>query len=228
MKTYSLTTFNTHKSPINGESELTWDEIVDLFTQGHRPAKDKNELLCFNGARFKTLDEVIDEDRDGYVTPPWDSLSYVRRKKQNLKTVELLIIDYDGGVELDEARSMFKEYRYLGYTSFRHLYDGKTHKFRLIFPLSEPIPASIKYDSDGRIVGHDVYHDLIEAIGDFAPGSDPSAYNHGTQLFFIPSAPSERIHLSQSWHNEGKILDWSEWKVTDRSSRHPTAALAAS
>lgn len=223
MKTYSLTTFNTHKSPINGESELTWDEIVDLFTQGHRAAKDKNELLCFNGARFKSLDEVIDEDRDGYVTPPWDSLSYVRRKKQNLKTVELLIIDYDGGVELDEARSMFKEYRYLGYTSFRHLYDGKTHKFRLIFPLSEPIPASIKYDSDGRIVGHDVYHDLIEAIGDFAPGSDPSAYNHGTQLFFIPSAPSERIHLSQSWHNEGKILDWSEWKVTDRSSRHPTA-----
>lgn len=45
-------------------------------------------------------------------------------------------------MSLGKARERFKDYEYVGYTSFNHLKVSSVDKFRLVFPLATPIPAS--------------------------------------------------------------------------------------
>ena len=216
MKTYRITVFQSLKSPIKGESDLTWEEVVDFFRSGHIETDQKDSLPLFNCIQFKTADEVANGPIDGY----WKRRSgeiVVRRKKINATQVDMLVVDYDNGMTIDEAMERFADYEYVGYTSYRHLYDAETHKFRLIFPLSTPIPSFIKVNEKGQEVEHGVFYDLEQSILKFAPGSDPSAYN-GTQPFFPPSAPQERMALAKSWINHGKLLDWIGWEVNQPSS----------
>lgn len=216
MKTYRITVFQSLKSPIKGESDLTWEEVVDFFCSGHIETDQKDSLPLFNCIQFKSVDEVSKGPSDGY----WRRRSgeiVVRRKKINATQVDMLVVDYDNGMTIDEAMERFADYEYVGYTSYRHLYDGETHKFRLIFPLSNPIPSFIKANESGQEVDHGVFYDLEQSILKFAPGSDPSAYN-GTQPFFPPSAPSERLTSAKSWRSHGKLLDWTDWEVDQPSS----------
>lgn len=221
MKTYCITLFRSYKGPVSSESDLLWEEVVELFLGGHTKLSDKLSLPAFNATRFKTLDQVIAEDRKGDFLDTRELQRYVRRTKANALQVEMLIIDYDGGLTLEEARERFKSYEYVGYTSFSHLADGKSHKFRLIFPFTKPIPAYTNTNIDGQVTDQGVFYDLTDSISRFARGCDPASYN-GVQLFFSPSAPPDRFHLAESWRNEGDILDWSLW-ATNKESEYSSS-----
>lgn len=211
MKTYRITVFQSLKSPIKGESDLTWEEVVQFFTSGHIKTERKDDLPLFNCTQFKTINEVAVGPSDGYWTNKSGQIR-VRRKQINAKQVDMLIVDYDNGITIEEAMRRFGTYEYVGYTSYRHLYDGKTHKFRLIFPLSTPIPCSSGANEAIEQIEDGIFYRLEQSILKFAPGSDPSAYN-GIQPFFPPSAPPERIEIAKSWSNQGKLLDWTDWDI---------------
>ncbi|UVK39947.1 hypothetical protein LHFGNBLO_001362 [Mesorhizobium sp. AR10] len=67
-----------------------------------------------------------------------------RRKIRNVVTVGYLGLDFDGGQTEEEAAAKL---RALGitfgtYSSYRHLKDGRTHKFRVIIPLKPAFDTS--------------------------------------------------------------------------------------
>jgi hypothetical protein len=92
-------------------------------------------------------------------TAPWDQLSNLvllddyhftvhhfkdgYRSKDNLiKGFNLVAVDVDGGINLDTAKLLLKDYTYLIYTTKRH--TDLHHRFRVIFPLSH----TTKLDSE--------------------------------------------------------------------------------
>lgn len=194
--------------------DLEWDEFATFMkNEGHRVAPTKDDVSLFSATKFKTLDAVLTEDRHGYREDP-DGTQIVRRQQRNALQVELLILDYDGTLTLDEARERFKDYEYLGYTSYGHMKTPGTHKFRLIFPLSQPIPAHKTFNEYEMVVEHGAYYDLSEALIEFAPGCDP-VITKTVQAYYLPSAPSARIADAVIWRNHGVVLDWTTWRKND-------------
>lgn len=215
MNTFGINIFKSFYEGITERlDEVTWEEFVSFISSGHIPTADKKSTPLFNASRFKPLQQVIKENVNGYLYNKSDEL-VVRRTKENVIDIELLILDYDGGMSLEDAKEHFKAYEYVGYTSYSHLVDNKTHKFRLVFPLSCPIPVQ---KTSIEIV---VYEELSNAIGNFAPRCDSVVFN-ATQAYFWPSAPLERISVSQVWTNKGVILDWKIWEVNKPDQNIPT------
>jgi hypothetical protein len=68
-----------------------------------------------------------------------DGHTYVGRYAANVNCMTLLPVDIDGGMRIEEARERWKDYQYIIYSSFNHLADGKTHKFRMLFEYRQPI-----------------------------------------------------------------------------------------
>ncbi len=208
MNTFGINIFKSYFEGITERfDEVTWEEFVSFITSGHISTADKKSTPLFNASRFKPLHQVIKEDANGYFYNKSDEL-VVRRTKENVIDIELLILDYDGGMSLDDAKEQFKRYEYVGYTSYNHLADNETHKFRLVFPLSCPIPVQ---KTSSELV---VYEELSNAIEQFAPKCDTVVFN-ATQAYFWPSAPSERISVSHVWANKGEVLDWKKWEVNN-------------
>ena len=206
MNTFGINIFKSFYEGITERlDEVTWDEFVSFISSGHIPTADKKSTPLFNASRFKPLQQVVKENANGYFHNKSDEL-VVRRTKKNVIELELLILDYDGGMSLDDAKEHFKAYEYVGYTSYNHLADNKTHKFRLVFPLSCPIPVQ---KTSSEIV---IYEELSSSIEHFAPRCDQVVLNP-TQAYFWPSAPAERISVSQVWTNKGEVVDWKKWEV---------------
>jgi len=225
MSTFGINTFRSVRDGVHQRTDdLQWEEFVTVVTeQGHRVSPTKDGVPLFNATRFKTIDEVVREDRGGFREDA-DGMQFVRRQQKNAVAVELLILDYDGTLTLEEARARFKDHEYLGYTSYSHMKKPGVHKFRLIFPLTSPIPAHRTYDEYGMLVGQGAYHELSEALIEFAPGCDP-VVTKAVQPYYVPSAPEERVDHALIWRNRGAILDWTTWK---RNSAYAADAVDAS
>lgn len=215
MSTFGINTFRSVRDGVRQRDDgLDWNEFAAFMCeQGHRVSPTKDGVGLFNATRFKTLDEVLREDRGGYLEEP-DGTQIVRRQQRNAHAVELLILDYDGTMTLGEAKERFKQYEYLGYTSYSHLKKPGVDKFRLIFPLIQPIPAFKKFDEYEMLLEHGAFYDLSEALIAFAPGCDP-VVTKTVQTYYLPSAPAERIAEAEIWRNHGAVLDWTKWKRND-------------
>ena len=100
----------------------------------------------------------------------------------------------------------FKEYEFVYYTSYRHLYDGETEKFRLIFPFHKPIPSWIKNNEYGE------WYQVIDSLKEFSGPCDPKSFEPNT-IYNLPSTPESRIDTTRSGYNKGKLLDWSEFEL---------------
>lgn len=223
MTTFGINTFRSVRDGVYQRTDdLEWEEFVTVVVeQGHHVSPTKDGVRLFNATRFKTLDEVLREARDGFREEP-DGTQIVRRQQKNALAVELLILDYDGTLTLDEARERFKGYEYLGYTSYSHFKKSSVHKFRLIFPLVRPIPAHRTYDEYGMLAEQGAYYDLSEALIAFAPGCDP-VVTKAVQPYYVPSAPAERVAEALIWRNHGTVLDWTTWKRNDAYAADPSS-----
>lgn len=224
MTKFGINTFRSVRDGVHQRTDdLEWEELATfMMEQGHRVSPTKDGVPLFNATRFKTIDEVVKEDRGGF-REELDGTQLVRRQQKNALAVELLILDYDGTLTLDEARERFKDYEYLGYTSHSHLKKSSVHKFRLIFPLVRPIPAHRTYDEYGMLVEQGAYHDISEALIAFAPGCDP-VITKAVQPYYVPSAPAERTAEALIWRNQGAVLDWTAWKRNSAYAADPSSS----
>jgi len=215
MSTFGINTFHTvHDGVRDRTNDLEWDEFAELIIErGHRISPKKDGVNLFNATLFKSIDDVLSEDRRGHREDP-DGTRFVRRQQRNALAVELLILDYDGTLTLDEAKARFKEYEYLGYTSHSHLKSRSVHRYRLIFPLTHPIPAFKTFNEYEMLTAQGTFYDLSEALIEFAPGCDP-VVTKAIQAYYLPSAPANRIADAVIWRNRGVLLDWTKWKRND-------------
>jgi hypothetical protein len=61
-------------------------------------------------------------------------------------------------------------------TSFRHLKDKGIEKFRLVFPLTTPIPAAGEFTDCDDLIDGSAWYELTEARKQFAGACDPASF----------------------------------------------------
>jgi len=169
-------------------------------------------VKLFNACEYKTSEALSGDPELVVYDGPLDRM-YTRRLKENVLAVTMLILDYDGGMPLQEARERFKYYEYVGYTSFRHLKDKGVEKFRLVFPLTTPIPAAGEFTDCDDLIDGSAWYELTDALKEFAGACDPASFRCN-QFYYLPITPRSRVDTAQVWVNSGAVLEWSSWKRT--------------
>lgn len=184
--------------------DLTWAELVDLFSE-HKIADTKEGVELFIAADFNTDPltcrpatkkrhrpdgTLIDE------TPITDEVGNPQtgRFSDNVEGVFAIVLDYDGGARMEDVIASIDGITHLGYTSYSHLKDGVTEKFRVIIPFSSVCP---KAEWDLR----------KEDVLTLFPGTDISTVNIA-RAFYIPSCPSNLEHQAFAWHIDAEEFDW--------------------
>jgi hypothetical protein len=100
--------------------------------------------------------------------------------------LNLAIIDVDEGIDIDTAKLLLKDYKYLLHTTKRHTQE--LHRFRVIFPLSHVLKLNP--------IDHKQF---MENLYEFLP------FNVDRQTSDV--ARKWLCGAKQYWYNEGKILD---------------------
>ena len=100
--------------------------------------------------------------------------------------MNLAVVDVDEGIDLDTAKLLLKDYKYLMHTTKRHTVDA--HRFRIIFPVSHILKLNV---TDYRIFMLNIY--------DWLPFKVDTQTNQQSRKWLC-----EAKHY---WYNEGKILD---------------------
>jgi hypothetical protein len=185
-KKYSISTFKNQWDTSPEDSELTWDELKVLFGTFIDTDGDKRHKPHFNGCKFKIGG---------------------KRKQDDVESLHVLVLDFDDGITLEDAKEHFGQYRHLGYTSHNHQYDkhgdGKTvDKFRILLPLKKPCPK-------------DTWLKIRHNVESFAPSVDMSCVKL-SQPFAIPL--QRKKFQGEIWANVGEELDWSSWSEIETLS----------
>jgi len=182
-----------------------WTTLSDYLLSEPTVATGKTSVALFNLAHYKTVDDV---DRAGIVVGAHDGQRYVRRAQEIILFVDCLVLDFDGGLSVSEAKERFKAYSYVGYTSHSHLKEEGVEKFRLLIQLVMPIPADmIRSEKDYPEKRGDWFF-LTKALEDFAGPVDTSSSN-SNQMYYAPSVHPDRSEKYRSWKNTGKPFDWT-------------------
>lgn len=116
------------------------------------------------------------------------------RKKENIKVITGLVLDSDGDITFDEVQELLTGFEYLYYTSFSHLEDGKTERFKIVLPFDKPCDLK---DWDDRAQG----------ARNYFRGFDFSSLVP-TQFQAMPNCPKSRKKYSSIRYFRGERFDW--------------------
>ena len=163
--------------------DLSWNEWVEFFSE-HQILDKKEDAPLFIAAEFNT--------KAGFT--PVQGGTAPARMAVNVERINWVVLDYDGNADLQQTIQALEGIKHLGYTSYRHLYDGVTQKFRIVIPFKTPCPIR---EWNAR------KHDLLNLF----PGTDESTITI-SRAFYIPSCPSGTIDKAFAWHLDGDELDW--------------------
>jgi len=195
-----ITTFKSiGKAYVDLRIDQTWPEQVQILMEHHQ-AKRKEDVLMFNLAEFKSVDDPFVERARKYhgqvvegtfmrdANGAYDEIpDTVRRCKGNLVSISGIILDVDEAMTIETAMTMLEPLEYVLYTTFRH--TPEKHKFRIVIPFARPLLA-------GDIAGRQA------SIMSTFPGVDNCSFTM-SQSFYFHSGNVDPI----AYHNPGIILD---------------------
>lgn len=179
---------------VDVQETYAWDDLVQLFSE-HRRTDQKNDLGFIIGT-FKPVGEARQAKKPGQDDPTVTLPGTVGRYAENIIAMDALCVDYDGGASIEDVRAQLAGITHLGYTSYNHLKDGKTQKFRVVIPFSTPCPIA---EWDARSKGF---------LALF-PGADPVTFSTA-RIFYAPSTPAREKRPTLTWSNAGEAFDWTE------------------
>jgi hypothetical protein len=140
-----------------------------------------------------------------------------RQEDDCIPGFNMVVIDVDGGVSIDSAKALLKDYKFLMYTTKRHDPAGE-HRFRIIFPINYELKLDAK---DFKDFMTNVYAWLPFEVDDGTnqrarkwmshPGS--YEYNDGLLLDALPFIPKtskneERKRLVDSQQSMDNLERW--------------------
>lgn len=177
---------------------LTWHEIIDLFSE-HRKVKEKNDI-GFTMAKYKHPGPGVKEAKvpgstDGSTIP-----NSVGRYHDNIESINSIVVDYDSGISIKEVRQLLTNVKHLGYTSFSHLQDGETAKFRVIIPLKSP-------------VSEEFWKLRIQGLLQYFSRCDLTTFSVG-RIFYMPCTALDEDRPVEFWHEEGEYFDFDVIPIT--------------
>ena len=103
MDTIHINPFRSNKDNHVRTHPTSWDLLVQFILPGPMVVAEKQHALLFNAVKYKTINEVPPESSDWAVDDETGA-SFVKRRKANIHEVDCLILDYDDGMTIDEAK----------------------------------------------------------------------------------------------------------------------------
>lgn len=166
----------------NGCIELTWDEIVEMFST--HDVRDKKDGLCFMPVQMKERDQWV-------LTEPRFNHEPTFRNEANVKSITMVVIDLDLKDSLPKAEDLFKDFEYFVYST--HSYTAETpYKFRMVLALNEPVLAENWPDTFKKIT---MGIDADKSCGNLS------------RVFFYPSISVDAGIAPFFKHNKGRELN---------------------
>lgn len=156
------------RTPIHNQP-IDWLDFVEAYLTRHDVRNDKDGLM-FNGWLMKPGAKVA----------------------EHAIAISLLCLDFDGESTIEQAKHVYSDFEYLGYTSWSHRHDDEDC-FRLVFPLAQPAMKAR-------------YYDKKDALANFIAGADASCLAVA-RFFYLPACSSESKADARIWLNEGKRLN---------------------
>lgn len=174
-------------APVAAEDarETSWAELVELLSRFRR-TKSKEDAGCWSPATFKsraviereasccggkhTFEKRCDLRKNGTVG----------RKANNVEAVNVLVVDVDeGGSAARDA--ILERLTKRGVRHWWHTTHSAADRFRIIVPLSAPVPAARWWD---------VWHWATKALG--ARASADASCKDPCRLYYLPATALER------------------------------------
>jgi hypothetical protein len=181
-------------------TSITFKLLVEYFSVPDIVTHKMNAPL-FNGCSYLDISEI--SNRTNVVTID-DKTCLPRRIKNNLSSMHMLVLDYDKGLSIAEAKKQLKGLHCFLYTSFSHAPDNP--RFRVLLPLKTPIPLKY-YEINPNVWVNGLLPQLTPALQNTFPECDPSSFKPN-QFFFVSSCLQESSQYFETWLNEGELFDW--------------------
>jgi len=205
--------------------EMGFRELYDYMAANVETLKDKDNGIFFIPCDFVDPDDV--ESYDGAYKINYDTGEmtakmredgriHVQRAYTNIATVAFLVIDYDGGVTIEDAIEHWLglEVEFFVYTSFNHMIDkdngeGLVDRFRIVVRIAEPISI-------------DDYYNREESLIELAGGNcDLSTFTRG-RGFYWPCKNKENdseffMHYFDDYSGSVDVIELSENKIANKA-----------
>jgi len=208
-QTFTVTLFENQFEKVGSEAEVTLDEFVNhigIDTPAVIKPKSESEKDLLRAK----------QSNKGFC-PATFLPNSAGRKDENVVELSMLCFDFDDA-DLKTDLKQVIELGFAGfiYTSYSH--TDKNHRFRLGFPLKEPIPT--KYF---RLLWDKVFNILKREVGIEGNKTllniDTNCFNP-SRLWYLPAKQSvTSSYYSEVFQGEGfKLLDWKlfiEQEITD-------------
>ena len=122
---------------------------------------------------------------------------------ENVESLFALQLDYDHGMSIDSFAERYSRYRWSLYTSHSHTYKGDSDRFRVVFPLKDPLPCTVLRSSRVR-ANLSKFH---------FPLADDTAFvrGHWEVLPCIRETGSPYIHIQNKGEAFGGQEYWDEY-----------------
>ena len=161
--------------------------------------------------------------------PLWSPTTFIGNKRSGANAISLdcLVYDIDDGLTQFDTWRMFAKYTLLAHTSYSH--KPQHHKYRIILPLAEPVPAQ---DWDrASTAANELWRAIV---GRGAP--DQSALHDRGRAYYrythphTPYDPDHPLHPNQYHYtarHDGQLLrlDYSHIKVKTANVRRTVTTL---
>jgi Origin of replication binding protein len=192
----------------------SWDVMSIRLTKKPVVTTDRESLKWPLFVPFK----MLTEEEGAQMRETGFGLLYSRRKA-NIQSMNVLVLDYDNDPKLnrptltfDEAIKRFDGLACAIYTSYNHknTYKGSVDKFRVVLPLLETIEIE---DVEAR----------KEALIKLFPEADPASFVP-SQPFYVPVAHPDRVQLHRSHEGAG---DWFDLMSLEPKAPTPQKAPTA-
>jgi len=148
----------------------------------------------------------------------WSPVSYgptKARAARNVAEVSCLVLDFDDGASPEELTPRWEEQKleYVIHTTHSHMEDGKTPKWRAIFPLARPVPASEWATTYPKLFAH------------LAGGRADRACKDVSRIYYLPSCKPGAEAFAE--HNKGRPLNPDEVPETTEKGERRSVVLPA-
>ena len=119
MSVIHINAFHSKQDNLVKPQPTSWDVIVQFLTSPHSVIDKKFDIGCFNVAHYKDIHQIPDYSDLWYMDPD-SGETYVKRRQVNIIELDLMVLDYDGGLTIERAKERFWDYEYVCYSFFGH------------------------------------------------------------------------------------------------------------
>lgn len=156
------------------------------------------ETLTWSQLASRLMEHDFRDEKDGALWAPVQVNETAVRTNDSVEAVTCFVLDYDCGMELEEALVPIVEHGLACVVHSSHRHSPEKPKFRIVIPLSCPIPAT-EWPAAWEI--------LHEAFG---PRSDEACKN-ASRIYYLPSCPESAAFDAIAREIEGEAIDVEGW-----------------